>query len=89
MKSIQVCHYAPLYDDCFIRVYRSFTIHKHNFPHLLDIAININFTIPYYAGIMLNAFNDLLCSKLCWHNKRVPICSYYTLYTMSSCSSLL
>ena len=21
---------------------------------------------------MLNAFNDLLCSKLCWHNWRVP-----------------
>ena len=63
MKSIKVYHYAPLYDDCFIRVYRSFTIH--NFPQMLDIAININFTIPYYAGIMLNAFDDLLCSKLC------------------------
>ena len=22
---------------------------------------------------MLNAFSDLLCSKLCWHNRRVPI----------------
>ena len=21
---------------------------------------------------MLNAFNDQLCSKLCWHNRRVP-----------------
>ena len=27
----------------------------------------------YYAGIMLNAFSDLLCSKLCWHNRLVPI----------------
>ena len=27
--------------------------------------------IPYYAGIMLNAFIDLLCSKLCWHNRLV------------------
>ena len=26
----------------------------------------------YYAGIMLNAFSDLLCSKLCWHNRLVP-----------------
>ena len=26
----------------------------------------------YYAGIMLNAFSDLLCSKLCWHNWLVP-----------------
>ena len=25
-----------------------------------------------YASIMLNAFRDLLCSKLCWHNQRVP-----------------
>ena len=57
MKSIQVYHYAPLHNDCFIRVYRSYTIH--NFPQMLDIAIN---TIPYYAGIMFNAFNDLLCS---------------------------
>ena len=22
----------------------------------------------YYAGITLNAFATLLCSKLCWHN---------------------
>ena len=28
--------------------------------------------ISYYAGIMLNAFNHLLCSKLCWHNRLVP-----------------
>ena len=21
----------------------------------------------YYAGIMIDAFNNLLCSKLCWH----------------------
>ena len=28
----------------------------------------------YYAGIILNAFSDLLCSKLCWHNRLVPIC---------------
>ena len=26
----------------------------------------------YYAGIILNAFSDLLCSKLCWHNWLVP-----------------
>ena len=28
--------------------------------------------ISYFAGIMLNAFVDLLCSKLCWHNRLVP-----------------
>ena len=27
----------------------------------------------YYAGIMLNAFTTLLCSKLCWHNRLKPI----------------
>ena len=34
---------------------------------------NIHFTLPYYAGIMLNAFNDPLYSKLCWRNRRVLI----------------
>ena len=36
--------------------------------HLLQFVENIS----YYAGIMLNAFNDLLCLKLCWHNRLVP-----------------
>ena len=36
--------------------------------------------ISYYAGIMLNAFSDLLCSKLCWHNRLVPSI-YIILYT--------
>ena len=30
----------------------------------------------YYASIMLNAFTTLLCSKLCWHNRHKPTCSY-------------
>ena len=30
--------------------------------------------ISYYAGIMLNAFSDRLCSELCWHNWLVPTC---------------
>ena len=44
----------------------------YNSPQMLNIAINISFTISYYAGIMLNAFNDPLGSKLCWHNRWVP-----------------
>ena len=28
--------------------------------------------LTYYAGIMLNAFRYLLCSKLCQHNRQVP-----------------
>ena len=43
-------------NDCSIRVDQSF------------LAI----FQKYYAGIMLNAFSDLLCSKLCWHNRLVP-----------------
>ena len=31
----------------------------------MDIKLNL----PYYASIMLDAFKDLLCSKLCWHNR--------------------
>ena len=29
---------------------------------------------------MLNAFNDLLCSKLCWHNRLVPAYSCIDTY---------
>ena len=29
-------------------------------------------TFSYYADIMLNAFSDLICSLLCWHNRLVP-----------------
>ena len=48
--------------------------------------------ISYYAGIMLNAFSDLLCSKLCWHNRLVPTpghgnhsctCNYNTIASYS------
>ena len=28
--------------------------------------------VTYYAGIMLDAFAILLCSKLCWHNWLKP-----------------
>ena len=34
-------------------------------------------SISYYAGIMLNALNGLLCSKLCWHNWLVPSYDVY------------
>ena len=59
MKGITVYHYALSYDDYSISV----SIVHYNFPQMLDIAINIYFTLTYYAGIMLNAFNDLLCSN--------------------------
>ena len=39
---------------------------KHAF-YIIMLAI-----FAYYAGIMLNAFTTLLCSKLCWHNRLKP-----------------
>ena len=41
--------------------------------HLLRFSKNIF----YYVGITLNVFSDLLCSKLCWHNRLVPTDSFY------------
>ena len=44
----------------------------------MDIKLNLS----YYAimlGIMLDAFKDLLCSKLCWHNRPGPT-SMHVLY---------
>ena len=54
-----------------LTVLLEYMIIHYNFPQMLDITINIYFIFPYYAGIMLNAFNDLLSSKLCQHNRRV------------------
>ena len=50
----------------------------HHIPNSLKILV-VTFKIhafvaclaqkcTYYAGIMLDAFTILLCSKLCWHN---------------------
>ena len=41
----------------------------------------------YYAGIMLNAFGFLSCSKLCWHNRLKPnvhVARSISLYTCST-----
>ena len=43
-------HHVQSYDDCSIRVYRSFTTIFHKL--MLNIPINIYFTLPYYVGIM-------------------------------------
>ena len=53
--------------------YIDYSLH---FPQTLNIAININLTTSYHAGIMVNVFNDPLCLKLCWHNRRIPICDW-------------
>ena len=38
------------------------------FYRCMDIKLNL----AYYASIMLNAIRDLLCLKLCWHNRPWP-----------------
>ena len=47
---------------------QALTVQVEYINHLLQFLKNIS----YYAGIMLNAFGHLLCSKLCWHNRLVP-----------------
>ena len=42
----------------------------------------------YYAGIMLDAFRYLLCSKLCWHNWRKPNADWRVRKCNSQCLSL-
>ena len=48
----------------------------HNFNVLtveyIDLQSYFQSSTTYYAGIMLDAFSYLLCSKLCWHNRLVP-----------------
>ena len=47
---------------------------------LIDYIDHMHFVVTfihelnptYYASIMLDAFNNLLCSKLCWHNRPGP-----------------
>ena len=34
----------------------------------------------YYASSMLDAFNNLLCSKLCWYNRPGPTNRAYNLF---------
>ena len=60
--------YILLGNDCSIRVYQS--------------LVTIFKSISYYAGIMLNAFSDLLCSKLRWHNGLVANSAYQLRPTM-------
>ena len=56
-------------NDCSIRVYRSFLRFIILYARIYSMAHKNS---AYYASIMLNAFRHLLCSKLCWHNRRVP-----------------
>ena len=56
------------------------TVQSEYINHLLQLFKNIS----HYAGIMLNAFIALLCSKLCWHNRLVPTFrSYFASAEMS------
>ena len=63
-----IYHYAPLYDESMtllLKYNQWFTTSSHK-THKFYVAINLlQLIISYYAGIMLNAFNDPLCSKSC------------------------
>ena len=64
-----------LKSDCSIRVYS--IVSKILFNMVSVLLEYIKFIISsiifsYYAGIVLDAFGYLLCSKLCWHNWLVP-----------------
>ena len=58
MNGIKVYYYAPSYADFSIIEYIDRSLH---FPQMLNITINVYFTLSYYAAIMLNTFNDPLC----------------------------
>ena len=64
-------YYAHVFkSDCSIRVYSL----VFNMVSVLLEYIDLEPNTSYYAGIMLDAFNYLLCSKLsiCQHNWLVP-----------------
>ena len=53
-----------------IRIYQSFITIFHKW---MNIAISILDMSPIMLALcILNAFNDPICSKLCWQNKRFP-----------------
>ena len=68
MNGNQVYHKGLSDNDRSIRVYQLFTAIFHK---CMNIAINLFYIFPINAGIMLNAFNDPLCSKLCMHNRGI------------------
>ena len=56
----------------------------------LNIAIHVIYIIiSCYAGIMLNAFSDPLCSKLCWHNRQVPTNNPKSIHAMIGTEKVL
>ena len=54
---------------------------------LFYLCMDIKLNLSYYASIMLDAFNNLLCSKLCWHNRPGPIC--YSVWLEILCQSAI
>ena len=64
------------------------TVQLEYMNHLLQFFKNMS----HYAGIMLNAFNSLLWSKLYWYNrlvpKALPIISQQSSSTETSCTNV-
>ena len=54
----------------------SIRLHCDYFVVTFCLCMNIKQNLSYYASIMLDAFIDLLCSTLCWHNRPGPTHMY-------------
>ena len=67
-----------IYKDCFIKVY--YKRQQNTCMHVLldnDCSVRayqsfVAIFQTYFLSCLINAFSDLLCSKLCWHNRLVP-----------------
>ena len=70
-------HHIPNLIKNYCRFTQNFSSPLSKFMPLWH-ALHKKFT--YYAGIMLDAFTILLCSKLCWHNWLRPTCRHAELY---------
>ena len=90
-----VPHFVSFWHDYHTtRTFIKIVIYKsgdHHVNKLTDNDFNkINYTdhfvvtFPnptYYTVIMLDAFNNLLCSELCWHNRPEPSSLQYSYHT--------
>ena len=74
--------YFESYSELKFKIYAKFCV---QICPVFTGPVKVSFTMPImYAGIMLNAFNDTLCSNLWWHNRQVSIVVYESCNTMGT-----
>ena len=96
--SITLTEGAPFNSQCYnithTTNYHTHSHANHNYARTRRRLCNEHF-FTYYAGIMLDAFLHLFCSKLCWHSWRRPsthmilIGNPYKYITMKLCTQIL